>query len=257
MLSYALEKLSEMHILLGDNISEYQTLPEKIKASVRERCFDEASGFYADSPDKSHFSQHTQVWAVLCNMERGNNAGKILTNSAILKTKISSAYMFLLFRALEKSDMYYMSGEYLDSLRTLVDMGCTTTPEWIGEDVRSECHAWSAVAIYEFTAKILGVSYKNNTICVAPYVEGRSYAMGEVATPVGNVYVAWKVVDDIFTIDIKVPDNKKAILTMPDGMMYNAVSGVYTSKLTKHFALRSKGDGACEYFAGRKELYSS
>ncbi|MCR4692491.1 MAG: hypothetical protein K5664_01255, partial [Firmicutes bacterium] len=129
--------------------------------------------------------------------------------------------------------------------------------EWIGENVRSECHAWSAVAIYEFTAKILGVTYKNNTILIEPYIAGRNYAKGEVATPFGKIFVDWEITDDIFTINIKLPENQKAVLTMPDGTVYNAESGVYTSKSTKYSVLQNRGDNVYGYFSGRQELYGS
>lgn len=249
MLAYALERLSDMHGMLGNSISDYKVLPKKIKESVKIRCFDVLSGLYADAPDKNHFSQHTQVWAVLCNLENGNSAKEILKKSIKLTAKVSSAYMFLLFRAFEKEDIYYMSEEYMDSLRNLVDLGCTTMPEWIGEDVRSECHAWSAVAIYEFTAKVLGVVYSDKTISIKPYIKGRDFARGEVATPVGMVYCEWKITDDVFTIKVELPDAEKAMLTMPDNKVYNVNSGVYTTKIKRHSILPLyRGDSVHGHF---------
>jgi hypothetical protein len=148
-----------------------------------------------------------------------------------LKCKVSSAYMFFLFRAFEKAGIYELSEEYMDSLRSLVDLGCTTTPEWIGEDVRSECHAWSAVAIYEFTAKVLGVTYKDGIIQINPYVKGRNYAKGEVATPVGMVYCEWEKNDNFFCIKLEIPENKNAVLILPDGSVIDAQNGIYRCDL--------------------------
>lgn len=231
MLAYTLEKLSEMHNMLGNTVSEYILLSDKIKKAVKERCFDEEVGMYADSPSKSHYAQHTQVWAVLCDIETGEKARDILTKSMELSCKVTSAYMFFLFRALEKANMYEMSETYIDSLRSLVGLGCTTTPEWVGEDVRSECHAWSAVAIYEFTAKVLGVTYKDGVINISPYIIGRNIAKGEVATPIGMIYCEWKVEDNKFQIILNLPEGRGATLRMPDNSICEVCSGKYNCSM--------------------------
>ena len=231
MLSYTLDKLCGIYDSVGYNTKEYLLLAENIKNDVKERCFDEEKGLYADSPEKSHFSQHTQIWAVLCDIEKEDGAKDILKKSMSLKCKASLAYTFFLFRAFEKSDIYETVDKYIDSFRTLVELGCTTTPERLGEDVRSECHAWSAVAIYEFTAKVLGVTYKDDCVYIQPYITGRNFAKGEVATPEGAVYVEWIIDDDEFKIKVDIPDNAKAILTMPNGTPRNVESGIYCCKV--------------------------
>lgn len=231
MLSYVLEKTYVMYEMLGNTITNYKILSEKVKEDVKERCFDKEKGLYADSPSKKHFAQHTQIWAVLSEMETGENAKEILKKSMKLTCKATSAYMFFLFRALEKADIYEMADEYIDSLRSLIPLGCTTTPEWVGEDVRSECHAWSAVAIYEFTAKVLGVTYENDTICIKPYIEGRRTAKGKVATPDGMVFVEWNITNGIFTVELLLPQNTKAKLVMPDNSEMLAESRKYSTKI--------------------------
>lgn len=231
MLAYVLEKTSEMHNMLGNKIPNYMILADKIKEAVHSGCYDEKSGLYADSPGKTHFAQHPQIWAVLCGMEKGDRAKNILLKSINLECKATSAYMFFLFRALEKAGIYDHSEECMDSLRSLVELGCTTTPEWVGEDVRSECHAWSAVAIYEFTAKVLGVTYEDNCINIKPYIKGRENAKGEVATPVGMVYCEWKICNGVFSITIKLPENQKAVLTLPDSSVLMAESGEYSCEI--------------------------
>ena len=226
--AYTLEKMSEMHKMINRSVIDYNILSEEIKEDVKRRCYDEKSGLYADTPSKTHFSQHQQIWAVLSGVEKGEDAKKLLLESTKLKSKITSAYMYYYFRALENVGLYDLVEEEFNKLRTLVDLGCTTTPEWIGEDVRSECHAWSAIAIYEFTAKVLGVTYHNNTIYIKPYINGRNFAKGEVATPEGMVYCEWEVKNRKFTINLKLPKNKRAKLIMPDNTEIDAESGSYS-----------------------------
>ena len=164
-------------------------------------------------------------------METGDKARQILKKSMGLSCKATLAYTFFLFRAFEKADMYYTVNECMDDFRELVELGCTTTPERMGEDVRSECHAWSAVAIYEFTAKVLGITFEDDRIYINPYIKDRSQAKGEVATPCGMVFCEWKKENDKFTISIKVPENRKAVLTMPDGSVFEADRGEYNCDL--------------------------
>lgn len=228
MLACALEITHEMHSFLGNNENSYIPLSKNIKTDVKKRCYSIEHGLYADTPSKTHFAQHSQIWAVLTELETGNNAKILLEKSEKLNCMATLAYMFLLFRAFEKLGIYHKSEEYINSLRCLSDMGCTTTPEWVGEDVRSECHAWGAVAIYEFTAKVLGVTYKDSKIKIEPYISGRDYAKGSVATPKGMVYCSWKKLKEKFVIEIELPQNEIASLIMPDGKIYNANSGEYT-----------------------------
>lgn len=227
MLAYVLKKTSYMHKILGNEMPNYDALAERIMSDVKERCFDEEKGLYADGPSKTHFAQHPQIWAVLCGMEKGESAKTLLLKSMDLTCKASSAWMFHYFRALEMADMYDLADKELETFRGLLDLGCTTTPEWIGEDVRSECHAWSAVAIYEFTAKVLGVTYRENAIYIQPYIGNRTNAKGYVATPKGMVYCAWSMKDDEFIIELKLPENSSAKLTMPNYTEITATSGVY------------------------------
>ena len=92
-------------------------------------------------------------------------------------------------------------------------------------------NSWSAIAIYEFTAKVLGVTYRNNKISIVPYTDGRNNAKGVVATPVGMVNVDWEIADDDFTINIDLPENIEAVLVMPDNKEIIAKSGKYTCKV--------------------------
>lgn len=152
--------------MLGNNGNDYLEISKQIKDETKLRCFDTESGLYADSPSMMHFAQHPQIWAVLCGLESGERAKNLLKKSMNHTSKAASAYMFFLFRALEKAGIYEWSEESLNLLRSLVSFGCTSTPECVGEDVRCEYHAWSTVEIYEFAAKILGLTYKNNAVYV-------------------------------------------------------------------------------------------
>lgn len=69
-------------------------------------------------------------------------------------------------------------------------------------DKRSNCHAWSSLALYELTSVTLGVR---------PAAPGYlDYAKGDVITPHGMVHVEWHKNDDgTITLDYQVPDHVK------------------------------------------------
>ena len=228
MLIKALENLCEMHEFLGNTLPDYKAVAEKIRKDIKSRCYDENSGLYASSPEKDQFAQHTQIWAVLCGLEEGENAKRLLEKSFGLKCKVTYANMYYLLRAMELAGMYDKTDEAIADLKKLPELGCTTVPEWYGEDVRSECHAWSAVVLYEYTARVLGVTYRDGTIYIKPYIKGRNCARGSVATPQGMVFVEWKTKGSDFNVQIKLPENLTAELTMPNGETHTAVSGRYS-----------------------------
>jgi len=231
MLVKATEQLDWLHKKAGRS-TQYSHLAEQIKKSVRENCYHDEKGLFADSYEKNHFSQHSQIWAVLCDVVTGNEAKELMTKSQQLTSKATYAYMFYLFRAMEKAGMYEKVDEILDSLRELIALGCTTLPEVPGENSRSECHAWSSIAIYEFTAKVLGVTVQDETIYIQPIVGKRKSAKGKIAAFGECVCVGWNVVENQFKLEVSLPAGHSTRITMPDGSVIpDAVSGEYVCKL--------------------------
>ena len=56
---------------------------------------------------------------------------------------------FYLFRALEKVGMYDRTEDLWQAWQEFIDLHCSTFPE-TPFDPRSDCHAWSALPLYEF-----------------------------------------------------------------------------------------------------------
>ena len=91
--------------------------------------------------------------------------------------------------------MYEMTKDDMLRWKKLLDMGCTTCPETPGIS-RSECHAWSALPMYEMVRIMPGISPKGpgwDYICIKPMVDYLPDLSGEVITPKGTVYFNyWK-----------------------------------------------------------------
>ncbi len=216
MYIYALNKAARLNRIFGRNdvASQYEKNADCMKILVKEKCYFEEQGLYADTDKGKSFSQHSQVWAVLCDADDAEAQREILKKSTTLKAKGGFAFAYLIFRAFEKAGVYELGEDLLSQYRKLIEFNCTTIPE-IPENARSECHAWGAVLINEFTSVVLGVSNDDEKIIVRPYIVGRKRAKGAVYTKFGKAFVEWTVNDNKFNISVKA-DSKIEII-LPNG----------------------------------------
>lgn len=202
--------------------AEYRARADRTEAAVESLCWDEEKGLYADEIRHDYFSQHMQVWCVLSGIA-GKHEGRsrrIMENALPLGTRCTFAYAYFWFRALEEVGLYGETAEMMNRLRGLLDLNCTTIPE-TPDAPRSDCHAWGAIAIYEFAAVVLGVrtvSAAGKKLRIAPRPdEGRDHAEGTVYTGCGPVRVRWTVENGLFTLTVRSsPDAEKEIV-LPDG----------------------------------------
>lgn len=196
---------------------DYGRAADKIAQGAEKYYYCGDNGLYANSEYKRHFCQHTQLWAVLSECATGDKARRAIENSFKLEGRtVSFAYAYILFRALEKAGLYSMRKPMLDMLRGLIALNCTTIPE-TPTDTRSECHAWGAVAVYEFTTMDLGVKNIGGKIVISPYTAERESACGTVYVSGRAVYVSWKKKDGRLYIYTDAPDAE--IVTSEDAVI--------------------------------------
>lgn len=158
---YTLEKAIEIFKAynLNDIAAEYKNLAEKIKKAVYKNCFDSGKGLIADSPEKSTFSQHANVLAILTNtFPETTDKAKII--SSILNDKdlaqCTLYFKFYLFEALEKAGQSQQFITALSPWQQMLDAGLTTFAE-TPDPTRSDCHAWSASPDYYFLSLVAGI----------------------------------------------------------------------------------------------------
>lgn len=228
MYAYALQKAARLMRVFGRGATaeEYLIRADEMLDAVRAACFDPATGLYFDSERRERASQHTQIWAVLAGLSEGETAKTLLKTSLTLSAKGGYAYAYLWFRALEKAGCYDLGDEMMEQFYGLLDLHCSTVPEMPYPYTRSECHAWGAVALYEFTTMTLGVKLRDDSprvLKVEPYPQGQRHAQGSVFTKWGRVHVAWEVADDTFVLRLETPDTVAAEVTVPAGYAHYAV----------------------------------
>ena len=169
-----------------------------------------------------------QVWCTLTGIADPARARRIMENAVELDTKCTFAYAYFWFRALEQVGLYAETERMMNRLRGLIDLNCSTIPE-TPDAPRSECHAWGAIAIYEFAAVVLGVrtiSAAEKKISIAPRIDGRTYARGTVYTGCGKVLVDWKAEDSEFVLHVESEAGAHKAISLPNGTTFETDDAV-------------------------------
>jgi len=208
---------------------EYRRRADEILRQVDAKCWSDKEGIYKEGPDLEEFSQHAQVWAVLTGIAQGNRAKSILKKALALDNIAQCSYVmrFYLLRALEKVGLYDRSEDLWQDWRDMLKLHLTTCPE-DNVTVRSDCHGWSALPLYEFTRCILGVKPLTpgwGKIGIEPQCLSLPDFSGEVITPRGVVSIAWKRTAGHFSISGRVPDGVPFELSLPDGTVQIYLNG--------------------------------
>lgn len=201
---------------------EYEEKATKILRAVDKLCWCTEKGLYMEGPGFKQYSQHSQVWAVITELAKGEKAKSIIlkaiSDSELLKCTFPM--MFFLFRALEKENLYENTKDIFSMWTSQLKNNVTTWPEIPTSNSRSDCHAWSSIPIYEITRNFLGVraflpGYEG--IEVKPRVSYIKDMKGCVATPKGKVEVQWEYTEDSYSIQGLFPQGVVGKVWLPDG----------------------------------------
>jgi len=179
-----------------DTAGEFDARAERVREALRRHCR-AANGMFTDGPGASGISQHCQVFAILTGTVTPEEGCGLLLPTLENPEKYaqcSVAMMVYLFRALEKTGLYDYADEKWDIWRNMVRMNLSTCVE-DGVTGRSDCHAWGALALYEWPSVTLGVrpaAPGYEAIRIHPVPGKLRSASGEVITAHGIVRISWK-----------------------------------------------------------------
>lgn len=181
------------HYGQNDKASHYRALAAQMKKVVRERCWDATRGLMADTPDKTSFSQHANILAVLTDAIPGAQQAALMQKVIADQTLIQATFYFkfYLFQALKKVGMGDQLLPQLQPWRDMLAMGLTTFAE-NPEPTRSDCHAWSASPLYEFLSTICGITPAEpgfKSVRIEPNLGKLQFAEGQIPHPAGNIAV--------------------------------------------------------------------
>lgn len=208
----------------------YARQAARILEQVEKSCWNEGRQLYQEGSGLEQYSQHTQVWAVLTGLAQGHRAEHILLEALQDSSLVQCTFpmMFFLFRALEKENLYGQSQKLWALWVRQLENGLTTWPEVPDCHARSDCHAWSALPLYEFTRCFLGVrpgAPGYESIDVRPAALYLPELDGTAATPKGQVQVRWQQRGGQFSIQAVFPPGVPGKVILPDGTAIEAPAG--------------------------------
>ncbi len=191
--AYTLSRAADIFAFFNENgqAQEYGILSQRIKDSVKKQCWDAKSEMYADTPDKTSFSMHSNILAVLCGMKPGEDQQKLLKRIVANKgiTQTTLYFDFYLARAMNQAGAGAMYFDMLSKWKDLLKEGLTTFPEGVS---RSDCHAWSASPDFEMAATFAGVEPQTpgfKKVILRPQLDKLMNVEAKVAHWAGEIHV--------------------------------------------------------------------
>jgi alpha-L-rhamnosidase len=135
---------------------KYRAVSTQLKQAVKQQCWDAGRKLFADTPDKKHFSMHSNIMAVLCGLVAPGEQKEFLQRVVETKNLIPTTlyFDFYLARAMNQAQAGDLYMDLLQKWKSLLALGLTTFPEGVS---RSECHAWSASPNFEMLATFAGI----------------------------------------------------------------------------------------------------
>ncbi len=191
--AYTLSLASEMlNYYKEPQLAEkYSLLSQQLKASVKKQCWDANRKLYADTPDKKHFSMHSNIMAVLSGMvpreEQREFVKRIVETKNITPTTLY--FDFYLARAMNQAQAGDLYMDLLAKWKDLLSLGLTTFPEGVD---RSECHAWSASPNFEMLATFAGVQPLTpgfKKVLIRPLMQSLDKVQGSIPHWAGELQV--------------------------------------------------------------------
>lgn len=177
-----------------DLAQKYSMRSQQLKASVKRQCWDANRQLYSDTPDKKHFSMHSNILALLCGMvpreEQAEFVKRIAESKSLTRTTLY--FDFYLGRAMnlaQAGDQYF---QLLNQWKELLDLGLTTFPEGVS---RSECHAWSASPNFEMLATFAGIQPQTpgfKKVLVRPQLQALQRVAGKIPHWAGELSVEFE-----------------------------------------------------------------
>lgn len=210
---------------------EYRRRQKEIAERIQALCWDENRGMYREGPDYPEFTQHAQSWAVLNGMVKGEAARKILRKTFeeadVLRCYFSTCYE--LFRACEEAGCYELTRQQMEWWIRLLDEHCVTCPE-TPHDSRSECHAWSALPMYELLAVIAGIRRESGAperVVIRPHMDGLPDLSGKMITEYGEITFCYGPVEGVpgMRYRITLPEGMSGVFYAGDGTAYELTAG--------------------------------
>ncbi|HEY4933608.1 MAG TPA: alpha-L-rhamnosidase C-terminal domain-containing protein [Terriglobales bacterium] len=218
----ALQQSAALESALGDSHWAVQdkSRAETLRSSLYDNCWDPPRELFADTPEKSAFSQQANMMAVLYDVIPASEQQRVLERILSIQpgqnqgdiTSASYYFRFYLSRALDHAGM---ADHYLESIspwRALLSLHFSTWPEVPG-DTRSDSHAWSAHPIYDLLTLVAGVEPAApgfSRVRIAPHLGALPTLQARYPHPRGIIAMDYRRTAAGLDATITVPENVSA-----------------------------------------------
>jgi hypothetical protein len=208
----ALREAAELEEALGqaDRALRYRSLADRLIAAIRTLTWDEARGLFADTPDRTAFSQQSNTLALLADAvaaeQRRPLMERVLADPSLVQA--SFYFRFYVDEALRRSGLADRYLERLSPWREMLRNGLTATAE-TPDPSRSDSHAWSAHPNYHLLATVAGIRSGGagfRSIDIAPALGPLQTVTARMPHPKGQILLQLRRVGiDGITARIELP----------------------------------------------------
>jgi len=179
--------------------------------TVKAACWDDQRGLIADTPQKTSFSQHATLLAVLTDLVPPENQKEVMERvlSDDSLTQCTFYFRYYLHRAAKKAGLGDRYISFLGPWRKMLELGLTTWAE-TPEPTRSDCHAWSSSPNYELLATVCGVEPAAkgfSRVRIEPHLGDLAWVKGEVPHPKGAVGVSVRKKEGGIQAEVELPQD--------------------------------------------------
>ncbi|WP_347159389.1 alpha-L-rhamnosidase C-terminal domain-containing protein [Pontibacter chitinilyticus] len=175
----------------------YAQKSAELKQTIRNLYWDSRSGLFADTPDKTSFSQHTNSLVVLSGVVEKEEARqlmqKVLTEPRL--TQATIYFKYYVHQAVAKAGLGDKYISLLGEWRSQLSRGLTTWAEQ-PEPSRSDCHAWGASPNIELYRIVLGIDSDApgfSKVRIEPHLGDLNEASGAIPHPKGQIAVKYTI----------------------------------------------------------------
>ncbi|MDB5144026.1 MAG: Bacterial alpha-L-rhamnosidase [Mucilaginibacter sp.] len=219
-LLWAYQWAAEMEAKIGlkELANIYNQKATQLKATIQRKYWDPGRKLYADTKEKTAYSQHVNSLAILTGMVSVTNMPAVVNALLSDKSMIQCTvyFKYYLNQALIKAGRGDDYMNWLGIWRENIAMGLTTWAEDSSlQTVRSDCHAWGASPNIEFFRTILGIdSYAPGfrKIKIEPHLGTLTNVSGEVPHPNGKISVSYSLSKNKWSINLSLPSGTTGIL---------------------------------------------
>jgi alpha-L-rhamnosidase len=208
----------------------YRQKIAQLKQTIQRKYWSNSRGLYADTEEKTLFSQHANSLAILTGMVAKADLAKaghrLLTDSTL--TQCSIYFKYYLHQALVHAGLGDGYMDWLGIWRKDMAMGLTTWAEDSNvEYTRSDCHAWSSSPNIEFFRTVLGIDSDAPgfmKIRIEPHLGRLTNVGGEIPHPKGKIAVSYRLDSGKWRISISLPAGTSGTLVWK-GLAYGLKAG--------------------------------